>query len=63
MQTQDTIPLCYACLACMAGVCYALAGFFLWRPEAYAHNVLLCRLRQHKDLYQAWGKEGVTKGG
>lgn len=60
IQTQDTIPLCYACLACIVGDCHALAGFFLWRPEASAHDVSLCRLRQHKHVHQAKGKEGMT---
>lgn len=57
------IVLCYACLAWLVSVCYALAGFTLWRLEASAHNVSLCRVRQHEDVHRASDREGVTEEG
>lgn len=60
---RDTILLRYACLAWLASVCYALAGFTLWRLAASAHNVSLCRVRQHEDVRRAIDREGATEGG
>lgn len=56
---RKTILLCYACLAWLVSVCYALAGFTLWRLAASAHNVSLYRVRQHEDVRRegAIGKE------
>lgn len=55
--------LCYACLAWLLSVCYALAGFTLWRQAASAHNVSLCRVRQHEDVRGASDREGATQEG
>lgn len=52
-QNRETILLCYACLAWLVSVCYALDGFTLWRLSASAHNVSLCRVRQHEDVRRA----------
>lgn len=60
---QDAILLCYACLAWLASVCYALAALSLWRLAASANNVSPCRVRQHKDVCRASDKEGATEGG
>lgn len=60
---QDAILLCYACLAWLASVCYALAALSLWRLAASANNVSPCRVRQHKDVCRASDREGATEGG
>ena len=58
---KKTILLCYACLAWLVSVCYALASFTLWRLAASAHNVSLCRVRQQEDVRRASDREGATE--
>lgn len=59
---REPIFLCYACLAWLVSVCYALAGFALWRLAASAHNVSLCGVRQHKDVQGGSDREGNDRG-
>lgn len=61
----ETILLCYACLAWLVSVCYALAGSPLWRLAASAHNVSLCRVRQQEGRVRgekAMGKLATEDG-
>lgn len=61
MQNGEPILLCYACLAWLVRVCYALDDFTLWRLAASAHNVLLCQVRRHKGKCVASNRKGFRK--